>query len=374
MRRMSARPQLLAATGLAWLTAAGCPAPEAPPEPPKTVAEAPASQPASGPSSLPAGHSTSTTPVSLEALFRVPEVPGGVAIKVGDTPIGVDVLETRLRTLQVQITGVGDVSNITRKEVLKAAVDQLVEEQLLPRVAADLGVKPDPKIAEGWLADMEKRIAEDPAFAAFLSRAGNTLEQRKKDAAQSALVFAIQDHLEAGMRARTATTVAAYYERRKDDFKVHPGVEAWRIVVRAPATMVQRDRDAARARAERVFAEAKKKDTNFENLARLHSEGGKGPQGGYLGFVAPGTLEKELEAALFAARPGTVLPLREDAAGFTIYKVGKRREGGVRPLAEVKDEIFSRLYKSLMRREIAKEMHKLKQKHEVQILIPEFQP
>lgn len=371
----------LLGAALVAVGALGCPNnPSAPPAEPATTASqgaSAASQPAAAASQpvdgKPAHHPTSTTPMSLDALFAMPKIDGPYVAEVAGEKIPKDRLESKLRELQLQLTVAGIPKGTSRRKVLQAAVDQLVERALMKQVAAELKVKPDPKAVDAFVDGLETKMAAEPAFKAFLENAGNTAAQRRRDGEHAATMQAIHAALRTRIQARTATTVEAHYEKRKADFLERGGTEAWRIVLAAPSSMVQRDRDIAKVKALQIHDKAKKNPDDFENLARLHSEGGKSGAGGYIGFVPKGALDPSLDAALHAAAPGTILPLIEDPRAFYIYKAGKKRKDRQRTLEESREEIFERLYRGVARREISKEVQKLNNKRQVTINVPELQ-
>lgn len=352
---------------------------ERPPPPPPgpagtPAAVVPASQPASAASaaSLPADHSTSSAAVSLTEVFAMPETPSEVVLRVNQQEFDRAALEAVLRQVQLQLTATQLPVTLTRYEVLRGAVDQLVDREMARILAAELGVKPDPEAEKAWIADLEARVAADPAFAAFLLRAGKDEQARKRDAEDAARMDGIVAKLRTRVEAELVTEARRHYDRNLRDFTEHEGREAWRIFIKAPKGMIQRDRDAARARADDVFAQAKREPARFEDLARSYSEGGKGHVGGSLGWVAPGTLASEIEAQIFAAKPNTVLPVYDDAYGFYIYKVGGSRKQRTRPFEEVKAEIMERVFHVQISQRIEAELERLRKAQTIEVLIPEL--
>lgn len=373
MAAMLRSPRVFALTAASCLTflAVGCPG-QGPKEAAQGAADAgpPADQAASQPS-IPAGHSTSTAPIGLDQLFKMPETPEVVA-KVGDGEIKRPALENLLRQLQIQLRAAGLPRGINRQEVLKSAVDQLVDMELKRQIAEELGVKVDKKAVEEWVSNIEAKMDADPAFRTFLLQAGNTREQRLADGEFEVMMEGINMKLAERIQTRTATTLKAYYDSHLGDFTEHAGVETWRIFIKAPMGMAQRDRDLARARADETLKMIKKAPKKFDLIARERSEGGTVSTGGYIGFVARGTLAKAIEDQLFAAKPNSLLPLYEDANGFYIYKVGKKRPQRVRPLKEVEGEIFLRIFRPMLDEQLAKDLAALRAKKEVQIFVPEL--
>lgn len=349
---------------------------KAPPPPPAaTPPEAPASGPASKPgsaSSMPAGHDTSSTAVSLEDLFKMPETPD-VVVEVGERKVPRAALEQILRQTQIQLSATGLPAGFDRPRILQGAVDQLVDEELRNILADELGVKADPGFEKQWLADLEARMEAQPSFKVFLLRAGKDRAQRERDAHRAAVMEAVVQKIKAGAKAETEAEAKDYYARHVADYTDRAGVEVWRIFVKAPRGMVQRDRDIARARAEDLLAKAKKDPKNFTNLAISYSEGGKATDGGFVGWVSPGTLAPDLEKQIEAAKPNTILPLWEDAVGFFVYKVGKRRDERVRPFDEVADEILEKVYRRSITKKVDAELARLKAAQAVKVHIPELE-
>lgn len=375
MRSMTTRPWASALTTIsASLLLWGCPAGErSTTETAVSAVEPPPAEPASQPSSLPAGHSTSTTPVSLEALFRMPETPP-VFLKVGKSEVKREALENKLRQMQLQLTATGLPEGTSRQEVLRGAVEQLIEYEFTMLMAKELGVKVDKKAIDAWVKDLEDRMEKEPAFKALLARAGNTREQREMDARFMVTAEAVTMKLLERMRTKTSTTLRAHYESNLSAFTENAGTEMWRIHVKAPMGMTQKDRDTLRLRAEDIAQKAKKNPKDFETLAKHHSEGGNASVGGYLGYVGRGTFTPQLEEQLFAAKPNTVLPLYEDPGGFYIYKVGKSRPKRVKKFEEVEPQIFEYLVRGFLHKEVEKERAKLRAATPIEIHIPELAP
>lgn len=377
MRSMRTTALVSSLLGVALLC--GCPEEKAPPKTDQTQQaekpeqpEEPGSQPGSA-ASMPDDHSTSSTAVRLQDLFKMPESPDVVA-KVNDRPVVRDELEGVLRQTQIQLNATGSPVKLTRFRILDGAVEQLVDLKLRHELAEELGVKGDPAYAKAWLEDLEARMRADKSFGAFLLRAGKDADARKRDAGEAALMAAIVDKLREEAKEELLAEAKKYYERNEKQYFMHEGVQAWRLFVKAPRGMVQRDRDIAKTRAEDLHAKATKtrKAEDFENLVKSHSEGGKASSGGYIGYVAKGTFNENLEKQIYAAKPNTVLPLYEDAHGYYIYFIGEHRDARQKPFDEVKEEILSKVYRTIIDREMNQRLEVLRKKQKVEIFIPEL--
>lgn len=332
--------------------------------PPTTTPDEPSSQP----SSLPTDHSVSTSPIDLEALFAPPKGLPEVVAKVEEVPVPRDELIHELRQLQVQLTAAGLPDRLTRDEVLTSALSRAVDRHLERLLAEDLGVEAEERAVAAWLENIEGRMKADPAFAAFLLRAGKDETQRALDARREALMGAITSALRSRAQETLAAEARDYYDRHPQDYVERAGTEVWRAFVKAPRGIPQRDRDAARARAEGLRKAAKKDPNQFENLAIARSDGGKAAEGGYLGYVPEGALPEKLYAQVRKAKPGSILPLWEDAAGFAVHRVGKSREERVVPFEEAQETILDRVFGPVMQKEIDAAMKKLRAEKAVVVL------
>lgn len=363
--------------------AIGCPSPKADPKPtlaePAEPAEATEAQPGSQPGSsasaaapIPADHSKSTEPVTLEAMFRMPETPTDKVLRVGGREVTREALERQLRQIQVELSATGSPGEMTRFEVLNGATERLIDIEIRALLGKDLNVKIEPKRVKAWLEALETRTKENPSFETFLLRAGRDKAARKKDAEQAILMEGIIETLQDRARQQILTDAKDYYERHKKDYFERAGREVWRMTIKAPRSMVQRDRDLAKQSAESVYAKVKKDPKNFENFAKSHSQDGKASDGGYLGYLSRGTLIEEVEKQIWAAKDGQVLPMRDAPTGFYIYRVGKKRKDRQKPFEEVEDKILRTIYGASMRKMVDKELHELRESKKVEILIPEL--
>lgn len=302
----------------------------------------------------------------------MPESPTDVVLNVGGREVKRAALEVQLRQIQVELNAVGSPKQLSRLEILNGAVERLIELEMRALLGEELKIKVDPKKVQAWLDDLESRTAANPSFKAFLLRAGRDEEARKKDAFNAVLMAEITAAIEDRAHEQLTKDAEAYYARRKVDYFERAGREVWRMTLKAPRSMVQRDRDLAKEQASALYAKVKKNPKNFVNFAKSHSQDGKASDGGYLGYVAKGTFTKDVEDQIWAAKTGSVLPMRDAPVGFYIYKVGKKRKDRQKPFEEVKDKIMATIYATSIRKLVSAELNQMRDAHKVEVLIPEW--
>lgn len=132
----------------------------------------------------------------------------------------------------------------------------------------------------------------------------------------------------------------AYYQEHQDEFKQDEQVRASHILL-----LVNDKRTDAQARQQmEEFKRRIEKGEDFGVVARQVSEDpGSKANGGDLGFFARGRMVKEFEQAAFTAPPGQLVGPIKSPFGYHLLKVTGKRAGGVQPLAEVREQIRSRL-------------------------------
>ncbi len=130
-----------------------------------------------------------------------------------------------------------------------------------------------------------------------------------------------------------------HYRRHLDRFEIPEQVQASHILLR-----VQKDAGDEMKKVKRKLAteilEKAKGGQDFAQLARTYSEDpGSAAKGGNLGLFPRGTMVASFEEAAFSLAPGQISDVVETPFGYHIIKVEKHTEPGVRPLAEVAEEV-----------------------------------
>ncbi len=134
------------------------------------------------------------------------------------------------------------------------------------------------------------------------------------------------------------------YEEEKARFVQPEERRAAHILIPVPAKADPDAEARARAQAEALLARIRRGE-DFAKLAREHSgDPGSARQGGDLGFVGRGVLEKPFEDALFAiAEPGEVVGPVRTRFGWHLVKLLEVRGGRIKPFESVRGELAAEL-------------------------------
>jgi parvulin-like peptidyl-prolyl isomerase len=296
--------------------------------------------------------------VSLLALTTVSasaaQVLEGIVVRVGDRIITRSQYERRLQdalkdTERVDPSQRAEAQQLVRKEL----VNELINELLIKDRADRLNLT----ISAAEIKDAIERlkgqygITTDEQFQSSLQQSGLTradMEARLRDTLMTQKVFARELRQRADL---TDSELRERYNREREQYRLPERAHLREIVVLKPASGSM---DEARQRATEVAEAARKAGTDFANLATTMSESGTRDKGGDLGEVAKGDLVAELDKAVFAAAPGSIIGPIESRSAWHIMKVEQRLPSEVpgfdsvkeRLRQEASEESFQRDYKT----------------------------
>lgn len=125
------------------------------------------------------------------------------------------------------------------------------------------------------------------------------------------------------------------------------------ILIKAGQQAPQTEWDAAKVRADSVYA-ALKAGADFAELAKSVSQDpGSARQGGELPFIQHGQLVKEYEDAAFALQPGELSPVVKSSFGYHVILMKERKM--LEPFEEHHDAILRFMEQRNMREQIAQQ-------------------
>jgi peptidyl-prolyl cis-trans isomerase D len=117
--------------------------------------------------------------------------------------------------------------------------------------------------------------------------------------------------------------VKQFYDSNRRQFEVPESRQASHILISADG---EEARSKARAKANEIYQEARKKPGSFADLAKKHSQDpGSAARGGDLGFIPRGSMKDvpEFEEALYKLKPGEISPPVESKLGLHIIRLTK---------------------------------------------------
>jgi len=152
----------------------------------------------------------------------------------------------------------------------------------------------------------------------------------------------------AGQITVSDADIKSYYEQNLKRYTTEEQRRASHILITAPKDAPTKERAAARSKAETLLAQLRKNPDDFARLAKENSQDpGSAERGGDLDFFGKGMMVKPFEDAAYKLKKGEISEVVESEFGYHIIKLTDIKPGGVRTLAEVKDEIAAEIKKQL---------------------------
>ncbi len=151
-----------------------------------------------------------------------------------------------------------------------------------------------------------------------------------------------------------AEETKAYYEANSGRYIQKEQRKASHILINVTPKSTDAEKAAAKAKADALFAQAKKNPKDFADLARKNSQDtGSAANGGDLGLFSRGMMVKPFEDAAFAAKKDELLaPVLSDF-GYHIIRVTDIQPEKGKSLADVTPEIEGELKKQKAARKFA---------------------
>ena len=137
--------------------------------------------------------------------------------------------------------------------------------------------------------------------------------------------------------------VSQYYEDNPDKYKTAEQVRASHILLKTQG-MDDAGKKEARAKIEKLMADAQKQGADFAALAQAHSDCPSKAQGGDLDFFTKERMVPPFSKAAFATETGQIHPeIVETQFGYHIIKVTDKKAARTIPFAEAKESVMTTL-------------------------------
>ncbi|HKC60085.1 MAG TPA: peptidylprolyl isomerase [Myxococcales bacterium] len=227
-----------------------------------------------------------------------------------------------------------------RSSLLHRGLTELVDEKLIESEATTLGLSITEEELQRALDQLARQQGMELAdFRQALEQQGVPWEAAR-DAVRRQTMMAEVLRFKVKPRKVTDEEVQAAYAT--EEHNAQHEVRARHIFVPVPQNATPAQQAAALAKAEQALRRVKAGET-FALVAREMSEGPTAKQGGDLGYFRHGLMLPAIEQAAFSLNPGEVSQVIRTNSGYHIVLVEDRRVIPPKPLAEIKEEIRSRL-------------------------------
>jgi peptidyl-prolyl cis-trans isomerase SurA len=251
-----------------------------------------------------------------------------------------------------------EVVNEEASNALREKIDTL----LLVQKGKDLSISVDGEVTRR-LAEIQvqQKISDPDKFHEFLAQqTGMSYEDFKLQMRDQLLTQKVIGE-EVGRRiAVPELEMHKYYDEHKAEFVREEQVFLSQILISTEGKSAEQTA-AAEKKAKDLVARAKKGE-KFSDLARDNSdETETAKNGGYVGAMKKGLMDKPIEDAVFKAKKGDITDPFKRPQGFLILKVEDRFAAGQASFDEVKEEIQNRLVQPKMEPKVRELLTRLRE-------------
>lgn len=306
-------------------------------------------------------------PIASDTVDRVAALVDGQVVLLSDI---VDRAGAEWR--RVQAMPEGPAREEKRREVLRKAFDLVLADRLLSIAAAQDQVEASEQQVDSAIQDIKTRNnLDDGALKSAVEAQGIDMPTFRQQVKRDLDAYMVLDHR---VRSRVKVTdedVQNYYQTHDKEFAGERELHVRHIFLplpenASPATVEQVTAEAERVRA-RLLAGA-----DFAAEAVKVSKGPSAAQGGDLGWLRKGTIQKALEDAAFALNLGQISPVVRVGPGVHILTVDAQRLGGAKTFEEAKEEVRNRLYQQQVESYRGQLISDLKKEALIELKMPEL--
>ncbi len=231
-----------------------------------------------------------------------------------------------------------------RAAALKRAFDAVVADKLLQAQAKELQLEVTDAQVDAAVSDIKNRNHFDDAqLEQALAEQGLTRTEFRGQIRRELETYQVLQYKVRGRVKLSDDDVRNYYQTHPQEFGGEPEIHVRHIFLPLPEGASKADEQKVRAQGEKILQRLAAGE-DFATLAREVSKGPSAKDGGDLGWLRRGTVQKPFEDAAFALQPGQVSGLVRAGPGLHVIKVEDRRVGGGKKFEDVAEEIKARLF------------------------------
>jgi len=230
-----------------------------------------------------------------------------------------------------------------RAQVLRTAFDLVLADRLFQQQVSKLQLEvSDAQVDAQIQAIKEQNHFDDAMLDRALTSQGFTRASYREQLRTQLQNFAVLQYKVGGRVRVSDQELENYYRSHPQEFQGETEIHVRHIFLplseSAPPGEVRR----AEAEGEGILQRLRAGE-DFAKVAREVSRGPSAQDGGDLGWLRRGAIQKTLEEAAFALKDGQVSGLVRATNGIHIIRVDEHRTAAARTFAEVKETIRDRL-------------------------------
>ena len=299
-------------------------------------------------------------------MIRAQEVLDGIAAVVNDDVITFSQVRELIgpieKAAREQLKGEELVAKI--KEIRLKAINDLIDRQLiLQEFRKNKFNIPDHYIEERIGTVVREEFGGDrAAFVRTLQAQGYTLDKFKQLETEKMIVQAMRGQNVKNDVIVPESKITEYYQQNRAEYALDDQIKLRMIALRK----ADNGSDSRRAMIDEIRAKILE-GAEFADLARMYSDDSTQDQGGDWGWINRKTLNESLAKIAFGMKAGQVSPVIDLGNSYYLLYVEAKKNAAVKPLAEVRDDIQSKLIQQERQKRQEQWIEKLRKKAYIKI-------
>jgi parvulin-like peptidyl-prolyl isomerase len=278
----------------------------------------------------------------VSAVAPAQEVLDGIAAVVNDDVITFSQVRELVGPAETQARRElkGEALPAKVKEIRLKAINDLIDRQLiLQEFYKNKFTIPDHYIEDRLQTIVREEFGNDrSAFARTLQAQGYTVEKFRDLEKEKMIVQAMRSQNVKGDVIIPEPKIQEFYDQHRQEFSEDEQIKLRMIAIRK----AEDGSDSRRGLINEIRTKIVE-GAEFPDLARLYSDDSTQDQGGDWGWINRRTLNEDLSKVAFSLKPGQVSQVVELGNSYYLLLVEAKKNAAVKTLAQLHDDIQSKL-------------------------------
>jgi peptidyl-prolyl cis-trans isomerase C len=312
---------------------------------------------ASADETKPPAAASQPAPVKAEATQQ--KSPADVLARVNGTPITRAEVDRATQILISQNRLPGNMDAATKKQAEDAALDQLINAEIIYQEGLKLGIKDLDKLVADKAAQGKAKFPSPVEYEAAL-KANNLTDKDILELIRKDIVIGKVFEKEVADKITISDAeMKKFYDENTDKFKRPESYHASHILIGVKPDATPAEKQKAREKAESIRKKILAGE-DFATLAKAESTCPSSKQGGDLGTFGKGDMVPPFEEATAKLKPGEISGVVETQFGYHIIKLIEKKDGSTVTYDEAKKDIETYLKQLKTQQAIGDLLTKLK--------------
>jgi peptidyl-prolyl cis-trans isomerase C len=275
--------------------------------------------------------------------------------------------------LRIQKALIGFAKPLTCNQIASVqteVLESMIRREVLYQYSRKSGIKPDEDAVNKEIQALKQQFSNETEYKNELARRNISEEILRSRIERN---NSIQQYIEKQFVSKATVTdndMVEYYQSHLDLFKQPLQIRVSHILIQTDPKWEAPRKQEARIKIEQILKNLKK-GQDFAATAKMQSDGPTKANGGDLGYITIGQLDKQFESTVFALDPGQISDIIETDYGFHLFKVTDKKPETVLAYENVKEKIQQFLRNEKAKQEADLQAKALREKANVVILLPD---